>query len=168
MRKVYNPYKGMEGYNCFGCSPGNEHGLQMQFYEEGDFLFSDWEPKGFLQGYHNVLHGGIQATLIDEIGSWLVMIKLKTAGVTSELFVRYLKPVRISKEGNIKLKASLTSFKNNLATVHVELFDAEGVKCAEGDPVYFVYPPEIAQKRLFFPEYNAFFKEEQAKSTENL
>ena len=168
MRKVYNPYKGMEGYNCFGCSPGNEHGLQMQFYEEGDFLFSDWEPKGFLQGYHNVLHGGIQATLIDEIGSWLVMIKLKTAGVTSELFVRYLKPVRISKEGNIKLKASLTSFKNNLTTVHVELFDAEGVKCAEGDPVYFVYPPEIAQKRLFFPEYNAFFKEEQAKSTENL
>ncbi len=168
MRKVYNPYKGMEGYNCFGCSPGNEHGLQMQFYEDGDFLFSDWEPKGFLQGYHNVLHGGIQATLIDEIGSWLVMIKLKTAGVTSELFVRYLKPVRISKEGNIKLKASLTSFKNNLATVHVELFDAEGVKCAQGDPVYFVYPPEIAQKRLFFPEYNAFFKEEQAKSSENL
>jgi len=158
MRKILNPYKGMEGYNCFGCSPENEHGLQMQFYEEGEFLYSDWEPRGFLQGYHNVLHGGIQATLIDEIGSWLVMIKLKSAGVTSELMVRYLKPVRVSKKGNIKLKASLTSFENNLATVHVELFDAEGRKCAEGDPTYFVYPPAIAKKRLFFPEYNAFFE----------
>ncbi len=158
MRKIFNPYEGIDGYNCFGCSPDNEHGLQMQFYEEGEFLFSDWEPRGFLQGYHNVLHGGIQATLIDEIGSWLVMIKLKSAGVTSELVVRYLKPVRISKEGNIKLKASLSSFEKNLATVHVELFDAEGKKCAEGDPVYFVYPPKIAAKRLFFPDYKAFFE----------
>ncbi len=158
MRKIFNPYEGIDGYNCFGCSPDNEHGLQMQFYEEGEFLFSDWEPRGFLQGYHNVLHGGIQATLIDEIGSWLVMIKLKSAGVTSELVVRYLKPVRISKDGNIKLKASLSSFEKNLATVHVELFDAEEKKCAEGDPVYFVYPPKIASKRLFFPEYKAFFE----------
>jgi len=159
MRKIFNPYKGMDGYNCFGCSPDNEHGLQMHFFEEGDFLFSEWEPKGFLQGYHNILHGGIQATLIDEIGSWLVMIKLKTAGVTSQLIVRYLKPVRILKTGSIMLKASLTSFEKNLATVHVELFDAERVKCAEGDPVYFVYPERIAKKRLFFPEYKAFFEE---------
>ncbi len=160
MRKIRNPYKGMDGYNCFGCSPENEHGLQMQFYEEDEFLYSDWEPRGFLQGYHNVLHGGIQATLIDEIGSWLVMIKLKSAGVTSELLVRYLKPVRIAKKGTIKLKASLTSFENNLATVHVELFNDEGVICAEGDPTYFVYPPKIAKRRLFFPEYNTFFEKE--------
>ena len=159
MKKILNPYVKKEGYYCFGCSPDNEHGLQLQFYEDGDFLYSDWEPRGFLQGYYNVLHGGIQATLIDEIGSWLVMIRLKTASVTSELTVKYLKPVHINKPGKIKLKASLTKVEKNLATVHVELFDGEGIKCAEGDPVYFVYPVAIAKRKLHFPDYKEFFEE---------
>ena len=160
MRKILNPYVKLDGYNCFGCSPDNEHGLQMQFYEEGEFVYSDWEPKGFLQGFHNILHGGIQATLIDEIGNWLVVVKLKTTSVTSELFVKYLKPVHITKSGKIKLKASLSQVRKNLATVHVELFDGEGIKCAEGDPVYFVYPVEIAKKRLFLPDYEEFFEKD--------
>ena len=24
MKKIINPWKNMEGYNCFGCSPDNE------------------------------------------------------------------------------------------------------------------------------------------------
>ncbi len=164
MKKILNPYVKIEGYYCFGCSPDNEHGLQLQFYEEDGFLYSDWEPRGFLQGFYNILHGGIQATLIDEIGNWMVMIKLKTASVTSELTVKYLKPVHINKAGKIRLKASLTKVEKNLATVHVELFDGEGIKCAEGDPVYFVYPVEIAKRRLYFPDYKEFFeKEEEGK-----
>lgn len=35
-RKVLNPFKDLDGYNCFGCSPGNQIGLQMNFYEEAD------------------------------------------------------------------------------------------------------------------------------------
>lgn len=23
MKKIINPWKGMEGYNCFGCAPNN-------------------------------------------------------------------------------------------------------------------------------------------------
>lgn len=26
MKKIINPWKGMEGYNCFGCAPNNEAG----------------------------------------------------------------------------------------------------------------------------------------------
>jgi uncharacterized protein (TIGR00369 family) len=167
MRKILNPYVKIEGYNCFGCSPDNEHGLQLQFYEDGDYLITEWEPRGFLQGYHNILHGGIQATLIDEIGNWLVMIKLKTASVTSELTVRYLKPVHITKKGKIKLRASLKKVDKNNATVYVERFDGEGIKCAEGEPVYFVYPVAIAKKRLFFPDYEDFFEKDASSESSN-
>ena len=159
-KRIVNPYKDIEGYNCFGCAPHNDHGLQMQFFLEGDELISEWEPKGFLQGYFNILHGGIQATLIDEIGNWLVMILLKTGSVTSELHVKYLKPVRIDKKGKITLRAKLVNSEGNFAKVYVELFDAEGVKCAEGEPVYFVYPPAIAKRKLYFPDYEKFFEED--------
>ncbi len=36
MKKIINPWKGMEGYNCFGCAPNNEAGVKMEFYEDGD------------------------------------------------------------------------------------------------------------------------------------
>jgi uncharacterized protein (TIGR00369 family) len=157
-RKILNPYTKIDGYYCFGCAPHNDQGLQLEFYEEDDYLISEWEPKGFLQGYFNILHGGIQATLIDEIGNWLVMIKLKTGSVTSELKVRYLKPVRIDKKGNIKLVAKLTKTEKNLAEVHVDLYDTDGIKCAEGDPVFFVYPQQIAKRKLYFPDYEDFFE----------
>ena len=32
MKKIINPWKDMEGYNCFGCSPDNEAGVRMEFF----------------------------------------------------------------------------------------------------------------------------------------
>ena len=40
MKKIINPWKDMEGYNCFGCSPDNEAGVRMEFYEDGDEVVS--------------------------------------------------------------------------------------------------------------------------------
>lgn len=156
MRKILNPYTKIEGHNCFGCSPDNDQGLRMKFIEDGDFVISNWEPAGFLQGYHNILHGGIQAALIDEIGSWFVQVKMKTAGVTSNMNVRYLKPVSIVN-GNIKLKASLIQKRRNLVDVHVELFDSQENLCAVGDLTFFTFSKEVSQKELYYPDYNEFF-----------
>ena len=45
MKKIINPWKNMEGYNCFGCSPDNEAGVRMEFYEDGDEVVSIWKPR---------------------------------------------------------------------------------------------------------------------------
>lgn len=156
MRKILNPYPKYPGYNCFGCSPKNEHGLKMEFYEEGDYILSDWKPVEYLQGYHNVLHGGIQATLMDEIGEWLIQIKLKTAGVTSSLNARYLKPVSMVK-GNIKLRASVVKQRRNLVDVLVELFDSDDILCAKADITYFTFPEKVAKDKFYYPGYDEFF-----------
>ena len=44
MKKIINPWKGLEGYNCFGCAPNNEAGIKMEFYEDGDEVVSIWKP----------------------------------------------------------------------------------------------------------------------------
>ena len=36
MKKIINPWRNHEGYNCFGCSPDNPIGLHMEFYEDAD------------------------------------------------------------------------------------------------------------------------------------
>ena len=93
MKKISNPFEKSENYNCFGCSQNNKFGLQMKFFEDEDEIVTFWQPQNRFQGYNFVLHGGIQATLMDEIASWVVFIKLKTAGVTSKMEIRYKKPV---------------------------------------------------------------------------
>ena len=64
MKKIINPWKGMEGYNCFGCAPNNEAGVKMEFYEDGDEVISIWKPQPQFQGWIDTLHGGIQAVLL--------------------------------------------------------------------------------------------------------
>lgn len=158
MRKVINPFRGLEGYNCFGCSPDNKFGLQLSFVDEGEYLTASWTPKDYFQGYNNMLHGGIQSTLIDEIASWYVYAKLKTAGVTSKLEVRYKKPVYTDK-GDIKLRAKLLGMKRNLANFEVELFDADGVLCAFGNVQYFTFNEKVSREKFWYPGADAFFEE---------
>lgn len=159
MKKILNPYTKIEGYNCFGCSPNNENGLQMNFVEDGDYLTCDWEPRGFLQSYHDILHGGIQATLMDEIAAWLVQIKFKTAGVTSNMNLRLKLAVPIN-EGPIHIRAWLKEKRRNLIDVNVELINPNGKVAASGVITYFTFPKEVAEEKLFYPsDHNNFFEE---------
>ena len=44
-KKIINPWRNHEGYNCFGCSPDNPIGLHLEFYEDGDYIVSTWHPE---------------------------------------------------------------------------------------------------------------------------
>ncbi len=156
-KKIHNPYVNLEGYNCFGCSPNNQLGLRLEFYEEGDYIISEWEPSSHLSGYKAVLHGGIQATLLDEIASWCVQVKLKTAGVTANIDLRYKKPVFVNK-GNLLLKACIKDVTKRIAHVDTQLFDHENNLCCGGIIKYFIYPKEIAREKLYYPEFEKFFE----------
>ena len=106
MKKIKNPFNKIPDYNCFGCSPNNQLGLKMEFFEDGEEIVSFWKPVKHFNGYINVLHGGIQSSLIDEIAYWTVLIKLKTSGVTARLDVRLKKPLYMDK-GKIMLRSKL-------------------------------------------------------------
>lgn len=159
MRKINNPYGQMEGYNCFGCSPNNVHGLQMQFYEDGEDIVSEWSPRSRFQGYKDILHGGIQATLMDEIASWCVQIRSKTAGVTSNLDIRYRKPVYTTDE-IIRLRSRVVDVRRNLIDIKVELYNSRDDLCAEAVATYFTFKREVAERIFRYPDYESFFEDQ--------
>ncbi len=158
MKKILNPYEKLPGYCCVGCSKHNQHGLQLDFWydEQNKEVITKWNPKNHLQGYVNVLHGGIQATILDEIASWAINVMLETGGVTSQLSIRYKKPVMLNS-GELTAKAQIVSYEKRLANVHCQLFDSKEQLCAEATVQYFVYPKEIAKEKLGFPGIEAFF-----------
>jgi uncharacterized protein (TIGR00369 family) len=161
MRRLQNPFRSLPGYNCFGCAPGNSFGLHMDFIEEGEELICHWEPGSHFQGYRNVLHGGIQATLMDEIASWFVYVRLKSAGVTSKAEIRYIHPLYVDR-GSLTIRASLLRMRRNLADISVKIYDAENLLCAESLMVYFTVSTEKAKETLFYPESDAFYEDKES------
>ena len=116
MKKIINPWKGLEGYNCFGCAPNNEAGVRMEFYEDSEEIVSIWKPRPEYQGWIDTLHGGIQAVLLDEICAWVVLRKLQTTGVTSKMETRYRKPID-TKDSHVVLRASIKEIKRNIVII---------------------------------------------------
>lgn len=157
MIKINNPFAGKESYNCIGCSPNHPFGLKLGFFldEDEQQIVSEWTPNANFEGYQNVLHGGIQATMLDEIASWAVYVLLKTGGVTAEMQVQYHKPVLLTN-GPIRLTASIEKLENNLASIKTQLINRKGVICTEGIVKYFVFPESIARKRYNYPGIEKF------------
>jgi acyl-coenzyme A thioesterase PaaI-like protein len=151
VREIQNPFVETPGYRCFGCSPGNDQGLKMSFTEEGEEILCSWEPEARFTGYGGILHGGIQATLHDEIASWVVFVKLATAGFTERLEVDYRNPVRL-EAGTILLRSRIERVEGNKAFIETKLFDGRGKLGSESLAVYFTVPQHIARKRMAFPE----------------
>jgi len=158
MRKIHNPFREREGYHCFGCSPDHLSGLQMSFYEDGDELISTWQPKPQFEGYHGVLHGGIQSTIMDEIASWVVYVKIKVAGVTSSMNVRYHKPIYLGG-GEITIRSKVVGMRRNLADIYVGIYNKENELCSEGTVTYFTFSEKKSKELFFYPGEEAFFRE---------
>lgn len=156
-KELYNAYADQEGYNCFGCSPDNPFGLKCKFTDEGEYVTCHWQPSENYQGFFNVLHGGIQATLIDEIACWAIFSHVKSAGVTTNMSVRYRKPV-YTNAGEIFLRAKVVEQCKRLVTARVELFNSDNELAVEADVTYMVYPESVASKKLNWPGADAFYK----------
>ncbi len=157
-RKIKNAFA-KEEYNCFGCSPYNPIGLNLQFYEIDDYIESEWKPCTHYEGYPGSIHGGIQAVLMDESAAWTMYIKAKRAGVTAKMNIRYRKQLD-STQKTITLRGKLREVKHNLCFMETQILNEKNEICSEAEVVYFCYSPEQSVNESHFPaDFNSFFEE---------
>lgn len=149
MKKIINPWKGLKGYYCFGCSPENPMGVKMEFYEDGDEIVSFWKPKQEYQGWLDTLHGGIQAVLLDEICAWVIVRKLQTTGVTSKMETRYRKSI-LTNDTLLEIRASIQEQKRNIILVKATIYNSAKEICTEAVCTYFTFSKEKSQQEMFF------------------
>lgn len=149
MKRIINPWVHTPGYNCFGCSPDNPIGTHMRFFEDGDDIVCIWRPTPNHQSWVNTLHGGIQAVLLDEVCGWVVFHKLRTAGVTAKMEIRYHRPVS-TLQSYIKLRAYIVEMKRNVAIIQGELYSETGELLCECTANYFTFTQEKAVRDLGF------------------
>jgi len=84
---------------CFVCGQQNPIGLKAEFNSDKESCTSSaiLRLQSDFQGWHDVIHGGVVAALLDEACVYACMAKAEQV-VTAELQVRYRKPVPVGAE----------------------------------------------------------------------
>ena len=159
MRKIRNPFVNEPGYFCFGCCPTNPHGMHMEFWQDGADVLAYWQPLEHFQGWGDILHGGVQTALVDELGSWAVILTCQKAGVTFKLEMRFIKPISI-KEERLTIRARVKETKRNIVIVESEILDSQNAKCTEGLLYYYAFSAETAPGNVPLPQMDALLEPE--------
>jgi len=89
--QIENVFSRIENYNCFACGPDHPFGLKLQFFYDDlkNEVFTRLTADTLLAGFPGILHGGLQATILDEVAFWGAWARYHRSGFTYDLKVRY-------------------------------------------------------------------------------
>jgi uncharacterized protein (TIGR00369 family) len=115
---------------CFCCGADNERGLRLSIaYPEKGSAETSLELPGWFTGWRDMIHGGLLATLLDEIMAH-ACVGIARQAVTAEITVRYQKPVAVG--ARVRAVGKVEQSRGRVLLTRGWLYDAEGALIAEG------------------------------------
>ncbi len=104
---------------CFGCSPTNPGGLKLRFHRRGDAVYAPCRIPDRLHGAPAIAHGGIVATILDEVSCVAVLALKDSYVVTGEISVRFSRPCPV--ETDLEASARITGSHPRYLVVEAEI-----------------------------------------------
>ncbi len=132
---------------CFICGLENPVGLKLRIYEvEPGTIETTFTAPQHFQGYPGVLHGGIAASILDEISGRAHMGDPSQPRFmfTARLEVKYRKNVPVGEPLRIVGKAGRS--KTNTAEGWAGIYDQEGQLLAEANTLLVNVPREMLDR----------------------
>lgn len=116
---------------CFGCGGGNPRGMQLAFEQDdaAHRIRASIRLGPEYQGGPGFIHGGVIATVLDEVMSKVSRFR-EVRAVTAELVIEYLKPV--STDELLVVEGYETDRKGRVLHRAAEIRNEEGVVLARG------------------------------------
>ena len=147
---------------CFVCGRENLVGLKLDFFTlSPGKVRSDLTLPDHYEGYPGIVHGGIIAAILDEVGGRAQMTEPNRFMVTAQLNVRYRKPVP-SKTALVALGVA-GERRGRVSYAHSEIQDMAGDVLAEAELVLVDIPESrIAELDLAEMGWRVFPDEEEA------
>lgn len=120
---------------CFGCGQRNESGLRLRYRRTGEgSVEAQYSVPAHFRGAEGIVHGGIQATLLDEIMGLAAHSSLSREEhriVTAELSVRYRRPVPIKTV--LWVRGHLARVEGSNLFLSAEIADGDGAVLTEAE-----------------------------------
>jgi uncharacterized protein (TIGR00369 family) len=132
-------------HNCFGCSPINPSGLQMEFFAGHDTVVSNVTIPDHLCGWSNIAHGGVITTILDEIMSWAALHFLKRITMTKSMDIEFIKPVYIHSLLKAEGKVVAVTGQHDAVLAGI-LYNDNGAVCARSTAKFSIFSPKVAKR----------------------
>ena len=134
----------VDPHHCFVCGELNARGLRTTIYATTGLAWTELTLGPDLVGWSDKAHGGILATLLDELMGW-ALFEHDCWGVTAELTVRYLQPVDVSHR--IRVEGEVSETTRRLFRTRGRILDEDGRLMATAEGRY-VAAPEARKAEL--------------------
>lgn len=131
-------------HHCFGCGRLNRNGLHLRFYpnEDGNGVWSLFQPTDDVEGYGGIVHGGIISTILDEVMAWS-LYREQTWAVTGQLTTRFRKPMRVGEA--VRAVGRIAQDRGRVIETRGEIRrDADNVLLADATATFFRVPASQA------------------------
>ncbi len=132
--------------SCFVCGKENRHGLRLQLFADQHLVRGTFRPRDFLCGFPGIVHGGILASVVDEVMWWAASWRRAASCVTVEMNVKYLKPASTDLE--YEITAKVISEKRRVIEVEGEVRDKSGTIYSTARGKYLIFADEKNQETM--------------------
>lgn len=133
---------------CFVCGDENPHGLRIPFHYEDGQAVAEYVADEKFQGYKGIFHGGLVATLLDEIMAKAVLAQ-KRYCMTVEMNIRFRKAIPVGTR--LKLTARVTADRGRLLETAGELTVLDGTVHATATGKYLEAATKVDNILQSFP-----------------
>jgi uncharacterized protein (TIGR00369 family) len=120
--------------NCFGCGQANASGLRLKFRRVEGGVEAEYIVPDAYNGAPGIVHGGIQATLLDEIMGMTTHVALGHDDgriATTHMSVRYRRPAATNVP--LLIRGRVVKREDPYLFLEAEIVDAEGRVLTEAE-----------------------------------
>ncbi len=118
---------------CFVCGDENPDGLRIPFYYDQEKAVAKYVADSKYQGYKGIFHGGLVATLLDEIMAKAVLARQRYC-MTVEMSVRFKKAIPVTS--NLNLAGRVTADRGRILETSGEITGDDGTVYATATGKY--------------------------------
>ena len=118
---------------CFVCGDRNPVGLKIEFFYDGETAFAEFTPGRSYEGYRTVCHGGILASVLDEVMVKAVLAEGRVT-VTGRLEIRYRRPAWTGEL--LRAEGRVTRRRGRVLETEGRITDPGGAVICEGSASY--------------------------------
>jgi acyl-coenzyme A thioesterase PaaI-like protein len=125
---------------CFACGELNDHGLRLRLHAAGEVCWTEITLPPDFQGWEGITHGGIVATILDEVMAWS-LASADAWGFTARMSIEYRKPTPIGRR--IRAEGRIADRRRRVMETAATLVDVEtGDVLATATGTYVAAPAE--------------------------
>jgi uncharacterized protein (TIGR00369 family) len=119
--------------HCFACGGSNPIGMRLRIEIGEGVARSSWVAGDDFVGWSDKVHGGIIATMLDEVMAWDPS-RFDSWAVTAEMSIRYRSPASPGEE--LHATGRVVARRRRIYEVRGEVITADGRLIAEGTGRY--------------------------------